>query len=144
MNRVYYCCKYVTKAQKQAGSMAPVALVLFSADTKEKARTSRDQSVINTARRRVASMAYNMTNSQENAGPLVVLYLLRGSCCYSSHQCCKLPLRDALKQLQQHEDYDCGLVQTTESVGNEDTNMFRAASVLDGYLFRPNAFNDVS
>ncbi|KAG6944829.1 hypothetical protein JG687_00017628, partial [Phytophthora cactorum] len=43
-------------------------------------------------RKRVAALAYIMTNRQAIAGPLAALYLYRGSCCYSSAVCASLPL----------------------------------------------------
>ncbi|KAG6948207.1 hypothetical protein JG687_00015628 [Phytophthora cactorum] len=113
-DRIYYCCKYVTKTQKQV------------------------------TRRRVASMAFNVTNKQEAAGPLAVLYLLRGSCCYHSHNCCQLPRREILRQLRGEEDYGCRLVQLHGSSEDRQSDTFRSVSVLDDYIYRPHFCDSVS
>ncbi|KAG6959872.1 hypothetical protein JG687_00008527 [Phytophthora cactorum] len=85
-DRIHYCCKYVTKQQKQLG------------------------------RKWVAALIYNLTNRQEIAGPLAALYLYRGSCCYSRAKCATLPLGDIIQQLMRAEDYSCTLVNASASL----------------------------
>ncbi|KAF1786740.1 hypothetical protein GQ600_8956 [Phytophthora cactorum] len=85
------------------------------------------------SRERVAALAYNMTNRQEIAGPLAVLYLYRGSNCYSRALCASLPLGDAVRQLSMTE-YGCALVNASDDV---QKSKYRAVSNLDDYVFRP-------
>ncbi|KAF1774425.1 hypothetical protein GQ600_14797 [Phytophthora cactorum] len=147
MDRIYYCCKYVTKAQKQTDSMAAVALAAFQRREEREENQRRDGSspeTITVARRRVASMAFNVTNKQEVAGPLAVLYLLRGLCCYHSHNCCQLPRREILRQLRGGEDYGCRLVRLHGSTEDRQSDTFRSVSVLDDYIYRPHFCDAVS
>ncbi|KAF1776746.1 hypothetical protein GQ600_22663 [Phytophthora cactorum] len=146
-DRIYYCCKYVTKTQKQADSMAAVALAAIQRREEREENQRRDGSspeTITVTRRRVASMAFNVTNKQEAAGPLAVLYLLRGSCCYHSHNCCQLPRREILRQLRGEEDYGCRLVQLHGSSEDRQSDTFRSVSVLDDYIYRPHFCDSVS
>lgn len=139
-DRIYYCCKYVAKPQRQHDSVTATALVAFKRreerEEQERQDGSRPEGIV-IARRRVGSMAFNITNRQEIAGPLAVLYLLHGSCCYQSHECCQLPLRDIIKQLKGEDEFSCRLVQRTGLESGEGRNTFRAVSVSDDYLYRP-------
>ncbi|KAG6947870.1 hypothetical protein JG687_00015824 [Phytophthora cactorum] len=83
--------------------------------------------------KRLAALAYSMTNRQEIAGPLAPLYLYRGSCCYSSGVCASLPLGDAIRQLSMTE-YGRTLVNASDDV---QKSKYRAVSNLDDYVFRP-------
>ncbi|OWZ02958.1 hypothetical protein PHMEG_00025393, partial [Phytophthora megakarya] len=139
-DRIYYCCKYVTKTQKRMDSMAAIALAAFKRrEEREQIEMQNEPTIQNAtmSRRRVGSMAFNVTNRQEIAGPLAVLYLLHGSCCYHSHNCCQLPLREILKQLKGEGEHSCQLVQRRDSEGDANRSKFRAVSVLDDYLYRP-------
>ncbi|KAF1795413.1 hypothetical protein GQ600_18535 [Phytophthora cactorum] len=88
-----------------------------------------------TSRKRMASLACNLTNRQEIAGPLAALYLLRESCCYFSATCVNLPLDSMLEQLMCKDPYPCNLT-VTETSGITD-HQVQVASALDDYIFRP-------
>jgi hypothetical protein len=135
-NRIYYVCKYVTKPQRQLDSTTAIALASFQRrQAKEAEAVAADArpTIMETRRRRVTSMIHTFTNKQEIAGPLAALYILRGSCCYSSTKCAKLALSEMLKQLQATGDYVCTLVQSESA----QETVFSSASHLDDYLFRP-------
>ncbi|KAG6954630.1 hypothetical protein JG687_00011700 [Phytophthora cactorum] len=86
------------------------------------------------ARKRVASMVYGLTNRQEVAGPLAALYLCRGSYCYSSTGFGTLPVGDVVRQLCTLDEYPCSLVNEGDSA---EESSFRAVSFLDDYISRP-------
>ncbi|OWZ10974.1 hypothetical protein PHMEG_00016075 [Phytophthora megakarya] len=139
-DRIYYCCKHVTKTQKQTDSMAGVVLAAFQRREEREAIEKQNGSILPSAtisRRRVGSMAFNTTNRQEVAGPLAVLYLLQSLCCYRSNDCCQLPLWENIKQLQGEGDYSCSLVEMSENGDNARDSTFCAVSILDNYLYRP-------
>lgn len=118
-DRIYYCCKYVTKPQCQVDSPAAVALAaLWRRKEKEVAEVSNVHSQTQNSRKRVASVAYNLTNRHEIAGPLAALYLLRGSCCYSIATCVNVPLDNFLKQLLQTDSYRCALIRGNSNGGS--------------------------
>ncbi|KAG4044838.1 hypothetical protein PC123_g19736 [Phytophthora cactorum] len=133
-DRIYYCCKYVTKPQNEVDSPAAIALAALNRrKERESLEPSDDNSQI--SRKCVASLAYNLTNRQEVAGPLAALYLLRESCCYSSATCVNLPLDSMLKQLMCKDPYPCNLI-VTETSGITDDQV-QEASAFDDYIFRP-------
>ncbi|GMF12526.1 unnamed protein product [Phytophthora lilii] len=144
--RIHYCCKYITKPQKQLDSQVAVAGAALkrrqmreTADGIAASVAAFDRVVM--SRRRVSAMVYNLTNRQEIAGPLAALYLYHGSCCYSSARCVSLPLWQVVRQLMQSEDYPCSLVNTTDTSG---AARFRAVSYLDDYIFRPTSLKQVN
>jgi hypothetical protein len=100
INRIYYCCKYVTKHQRQIDSATTVALASFQRrQAKEAVDFASDTppAVMDVQRRRVAGMVHTLTNKQEFDGPLAAMYLF--SCNYASAMRVKLPLSAILKQL---------------------------------------------
>jgi hypothetical protein len=146
-DRIHYCCKYVTKQQKQVDSQVAVAVAaLKRREMRENVESAGALGAaakyrFDRSRKRVAGMIYNMTNRQETAGPLAALYLYRGSCCYSSAKCAILPLGDVIRQLTKSDDYSCQLVSNT---GNSETSTFHAVSSLDDYVFRPETLLNVN
>jgi hypothetical protein len=143
INRIYYCFKYVTKPQRQIDSTTAVALASFQRRQQKEAAellSETPPSRLEIQRRRVTGMVHTFTNKQEIAGPLAALYLLRGSCSYSSTACVRLPLSDALKQLEASGDYVCALVQSR----TEEATLFSPASHLDDYIYRPHSTSSAS
>jgi len=141
--RIFYATKYVTKMQEQVDSITAVA---FSAFKRRQLREAQDYDATNgdragIGRRRVASLLYAITNRREIAGPLAALYLLRGSCAYTSVPCATLPLRIVLEELIEQSAHSCDLVELHE---HESDVTFRAASFLDDYLFRPSSLSRLS
>lgn len=133
--RIYYATKYVTKAQSVVDSITAVALAAFKRRRlreNQNQGSKADQSTV--GRRRVASLAFAITNRREIAGPLAVLYLLRGSCVYMSTACTLLPLKNILCELIEQEAHSCDLIELRECSSNVT---FRAASFLDDYIYRP-------
>ncbi|RLN92727.1 hypothetical protein BBJ28_00020432 [Nothophytophthora sp. Chile5] len=140
--RIYYATKYVTKMQAMIESVTAVALASFR---RRQARELLDQCATadraSIGRRRVASLAFAVTNRREIAGPLAVLYLMRGSCCYMSSPCAPLPLKDILKELTHEDEHSCDLVALHD--GDASVAVYRAASLLDDYCYRPRALDSV-
>jgi hypothetical protein len=140
LDRIYYACKYVTKQQKRLDSVIPIAVAALKRrqgkeSVEEKAESTALEDRISRSRKRVTSMVYSMTNRQEVAGPLAALYLNIGTCCYSSRNCCKLPLGDMIRQICAEGDYLCQLVVDPGRSGATSSTA-RAVSVLDDYIFR--------
>jgi hypothetical protein len=143
INRIYYCCKYVTKPQRQIDSTTAVALASFQRRLAKEIVERVSEApppIADVRRRRVTSMIHSFTNKQEIAGPLAALYVLRGSCCYSSAMCAGLPLSDVLKQLESSGDYGCTLVETQSA----QDSVFTPASQLDDYIYRPDCTSESS
>ena len=140
-DKIYYICKYVTKDQKNVDCTTAVALASFHRrQYKEQLELDHpDCTSLILSRRRVSSMIYTMTNKQEIAAPLASLYILRGSACYKSHSCDTLPLHQVIRQLCDAEDHSCTLVEDTQESGT-----YTAVTILDDYMYRPSAFEDLS
>jgi hypothetical protein len=68
------------------------------------------------------------------------VYLLRGSCCYKSSTCAPLPLNGILKELTDDDEHSCELVALHD---NDSAAVYRAASLLDDYRYRPRALDRV-
>jgi hypothetical protein len=98
-NKIYYCCKYVAKSQKFMDCTSAVALASHQRRILKEAELVATSSPIDASRRLVASMTYTFTNKQEVAGPLAALYILSGSCSFTSHDTVRLPLGEVLNQL---------------------------------------------
>jgi hypothetical protein len=139
-DRIYYCCKYVTKYQNRLDYVVPVALSALKRrqerEMQELPAVPDEHERLASARKRVASMAYALTNRQEVAGPLAALYLYRGSCCYASTGFAALPIGDAVRQLCASNEYSCSVVNEGES---EDAISFQVVSFLDDYIYQPDA-----
>ncbi|KAG6954475.1 hypothetical protein JG688_00012328, partial [Phytophthora aleatoria] len=138
-DRIYYCCKYVTKHQNRLDSVVPVALAALKRRQERESQDGMplvldDKERLASAHKRVASMVYGLTNRQEFAGPLAALYLYRGSCCYSSTGFGTLPVGDVVRQLCTLDEYPCSLVNEGDSA---EESSFRAVSFLDDYIYRP-------
>ncbi|ETP03377.1 hypothetical protein F441_19650, partial [Phytophthora nicotianae CJ01A1] len=143
--------KYVTKMQEQVDSITAVALAAFKRRQLREARNNDDnvetpaadsQQRTAIGRRRVAELVYAITNRREIAGPLAALYVLRGSCAYMSSPCAPLPLRNVLHELIEQGIHSCDLVELR--LQGSDKVTFRAASLLDDYMFRPQALGKLS
>jgi len=145
-DRICYCCKYVTKQQKQLDSQVAVAMAAMNRrQERENVEVAREGGAVPDrlarSRKRVAALVYNMTNRQEIAGPLAALYLYRRSCCYACAKCATLPVGDVIRQLTMSETYSCNLVADNDLL--EAAN-FRAVSSLDDYIFRPKTLEAVN
>jgi hypothetical protein len=144
IERIYYCCKYVTKYQNQVDSVAAVALAAFRRrEEREQIETTKNGvnfDGVTKSRKRVASMAFNLSNRQEMAGPLAALYILRGECAYSSTRCEKLPLYSILAQLSGRGDYNCDLVD----VSDEGEPAYRPVGAMDDYVYRPSKQDEIN
>ncbi|ETI30094.1 hypothetical protein F443_22787, partial [Phytophthora nicotianae P1569] len=137
---IYYATKYVTKMQEHVDSITAVALAAFQRRRLREARNEDTTAVERTAtgRKRVSSLLFAITNRREIAGPLAALYVLRGSCSFMSTPCATLPLRAVLDELVDQSAHVCDLLELRE----HDSNItFRAASILDDYMFRPSPLN---
>jgi hypothetical protein len=145
-DRIHYCTKYVTKQQKRLDSVVLMALAAYRR-RQERERiavcieASAEADDIATARKRVASMVYTMTNRQEVAGPLAALYQYRSSCCYESSDCSYIPLRDIIHQLCSTEEHSCHLINERDDSGS---SRYFAVSFLDDYIYRPEKLVDVN
>ncbi|OWZ18810.1 hypothetical protein PHMEG_0007035 [Phytophthora megakarya] len=141
--RIFYVTKYVTKLQEMVESVTAVALTAFQRRRAREQLNPREEDVdrASVGRRRVASLAFAVTNRREIAGPLAVLYLMRGSCCYMSTSCTSLPLKNILNELIHDDVHSCDLVATNEG---DFVPVYRAASLLDDYRYRPQSLDGVS
>ncbi|GMF22953.1 unnamed protein product [Phytophthora lilii] len=142
-DRLYYCCKYVTKFQERLDSQVAVAVAALQ---RRQQREQIEETICGVqthaqkARKRVASMIYNLTNRQEIAGPLAALYLHRGS--YSSASCNILPLCNAIRKLTAAEkNYTCALVKDDDSL---ESPHYHAVSNLDDYIYPPDELQEVN
>jgi hypothetical protein len=141
-DRIYYCCKYVTKNQKRLDSQVAVAVgALKRRQEREQIEFTKSgaQDRLVLARKRVACLMYNLTNRQEIAGPLAALYLYRGSCCYSSDSCQSLHVGDIIRQLTTKE-YTCTLVKDSD---DHNSQKYHVVSSLDDYVFRSKNLQNV-
>ncbi|OWZ03387.1 hypothetical protein PHMEG_00024892 [Phytophthora megakarya] len=141
-NRIYYCCKYVTKDQHQIDSVAAVALAAVRR-RQEKELTQSNLLVehaekLCVSRKRVAPIAYNLSNRQEMAGPMASLYIQRGSCAYTSAKCENLHLYNILTELSGTNEFACDLVEINTPITDKQTpRVFRPVATLDDYTYRP-------
>ncbi|GMF31935.1 unnamed protein product [Phytophthora lilii] len=120
-DRIYNCCKCITKFQNRLDSQVAVAVAALKRRQDRELMESSISGVQDrrvAARKRVAALIYNLTNRQKVAGPLAALYLYRGSCCYASASCSILPLGDAIRQLTTNEEYSCGLIRDDDDCGS--------------------------
>lgn len=94
--RIYYACKYATKVQNFIDSIAALALASFIHRLAREEQLSQvwgcDQSAVDIGRKRLTSLISSTTGKQEIAGPLAVLYIMHGSCCFESDSTVRLPL----------------------------------------------------
>ncbi|OWZ03183.1 hypothetical protein PHMEG_00025128 [Phytophthora megakarya] len=144
-DRIYYCCKYITKQQKQVDSQVAVAVAALDRRRQREnnaASLGGDLNAHDMAQKRVAALAYNMTNRVEIAGPLAALYIYRGSCCYSSAKTATLLLGEIFRQLTTSEVFSCSLV--SDNTDSDVQSTFRAVGPLDDYSFRPKALEAVN
>lgn len=147
LDRIYYCCKYVTKPQNQVDSVTAVALSAFKRrQEKEDRQRGLQHAPIDlvVSRQRVASMAYSLTSRREVAGPLAALYILRKSCCYKSSPCENLPLLEVQKELFGFESHGCDLIEAENERRAANNDVYRSTSLLDDYRCRPQFLNSVS
>ncbi|RLN89653.1 hypothetical protein BBJ28_00021477, partial [Nothophytophthora sp. Chile5] len=140
--RIFYATKYVTKFQEMVESVTAVALAAFQRRRGRELLTENEDFVdrASVGRRRVASLAFAVTNRREIAGPLAVLYLMRGSCCYMSTPYASLPLKDIMNELTHDDVHSCDLVALNE---RGFAPVYRAASLLDDYRYRPPSLDGI-
>lgn len=86
----------------------------------------------------MASLTFAVTNRREIAGPLAVIRCL---CCYRSSHCAPLPLKDILKELMNGDEHSCDLVELHD--GDTSVAVYRAASLLDDYCYRPHVLDNL-
>ncbi|ETI57085.1 hypothetical protein F443_00555, partial [Phytophthora nicotianae P1569] len=114
---IYYCCKYVTKYQRQLDSHVaiPVAALKRRQEREQNEASEsggQDRRVV--ARKRVAALIYNLTNRQEIAG-------------------------EAIRQLTT-EQYACALITDDDP----SSPKYHAVSYLDDYIYRPDELQVVN
>jgi hypothetical protein len=158
--RIYYCCKYITKSQNSIESTAAISIAFDKRLQKEEKENS-DMTDIQKSRRRMASIMLQLSNgSMEISGTLSALYVLRRSCAYKSDDYKFINLRQYYEWMTQsdaneteitHEievpsiqDINENETDTIYNVSLEETLTFTFANNVHDYIYRPKLYENYS
>lgn len=137
--RIYYCCKYITKSQNSVESSAAISIAFDKRLLKEEKDLLLIQDTTETqkSRRRMASMMLQLSNgSMEISGTLCALYIFKKTCAYRSHEYYPIHLLQYYNWLNQSND-NLNEVDCDYNIELEDNLTYCITKHVDDYIYRP-------
>jgi hypothetical protein len=136
--RIYYCCKYITKQQNSIESNAAIQLAFEKREAKEKLAEELPDD--KKSKQRVGAMVISLSAGRmEIAASLCAFYILHQTPAYRSHGYKYIYLFEFLKWLTLNEradyQFDMSLDENTNFVVNRS---------IDDYLYRPEKLANIS
>jgi len=134
--RIYYCFKYLTKAQNAIDNMASLLVAFDKTLMREEGKILTD---VQKGRRRLGSLIIQLSNGKmEIPGPLCALYNLNKSPAYRSHSYRKV-------NLYEYFTFLFGDKESEQQVDLEISPDFHFMAVrgIDDYIYRPESLEDL-
>jgi hypothetical protein len=137
--RIYYCCKYVTKNQNSVDSNALLQTAFDNRLNREEIATNLNSEM--KSRQRVGSMIIQLSNGRmEIPGNLAVFYIFNKSCAYKSHTYSRFNLNDYLIWLLNKDNSEC----TFDIQLSEESPTYKVSRKIDDYIYRNNSLENIS
>jgi hypothetical protein len=136
--RIYYCCKYITKQQNSIESNAAIQLAFEKREVKEQQKEELPGD--KKSKHRVGAMVISLSSGRmEIAGTLCAFYIFHKTPAYRSHEYKYIYLYEFLKWLTLSDNADYQFDMNMDENTNYVVNRY-----IDDYLYRPEALTKIS